>query len=85
MKTEKKVFNKKRKIKAKQKQKRKQKRKWKSKIKTNTKMRIKMKSFCVFLSSMWPRGVIDGQVSLTWPRSAMAFSFVNFALSLAVS
>ena len=41
--------------------------------------------FLRFLSSMWPRGVIDGQVSLTWPRSAMAFSFVNFALSLAVS
>ena len=36
------------------------------------------KTFCIFVNSMWPRGAIDGQLSLTWPRRAIAFSFANF-------
>ena len=43
------------------------------------------KSFCIFVNSMWPSGAIDGQLSLTWPRSAVAFSFANFPCDLAVS
>ena len=31
------------------------------------------KSFCIFVNSTWPRGVIDGQLSLDWLRSAIAF------------
>ena len=31
------------------------------------------KSFCSFVNSTWPTGAIDGQLSLDWPRSAMAF------------
>ena len=31
------------------------------------------KSFCIFVNSTWPRGAIDGQMSLDWPRSAIAF------------
>ena len=31
------------------------------------------KNFCIFVNSTWPRGVIDGQLSLDWPRSAIAF------------
>ena len=31
------------------------------------------KSFCIFINSTWPRGAIDGQMSLGWPRSAIAF------------
>ena len=31
------------------------------------------KSFCIFVNSKWPRGAIDGQLSLDWPRSAIAF------------
>ena len=27
----------------------------------------------VFVNSMWPRGAIDSQMSLNWPRSAIAF------------
>ena len=42
------------------------------------------KSFCIFVNSTWPRGAIDGQLSLTWPRSAIAFSFANFPRGLAV-
>ena len=42
------------------------------------------KSFCVFVNSTWLRGPIDGQPSLTWPRTAIAFSFANFASGLAV-
>ena len=30
------------------------------------------KSFCIFVNSTWPRGAIDGQLSLDWPRSAIA-------------
>ena len=30
------------------------------------------KSFCIFVNSMWPRGAIDGQLSLDWPRSVIA-------------
>ena len=30
------------------------------------------KSFCIFVNSTWSRGVIDGQLSLDWPRSAIA-------------
>ena len=56
----------------------------KNKMRTKTKIRIKMKSFCVFVNSMWSRGVIDGQLSLTWPRSAIVFSFANFTRGLAV-
>ena len=31
------------------------------------------KSFCIFVNSMWPSGAIDGQLSLDWPKSAIAF------------
>ena len=31
------------------------------------------KSFCIFVNSTWPRGVIDGQLSLDWLSSAIAF------------
>ena len=31
------------------------------------------KSFCIFVNSTWPRGAIDRQMSLDWPRSAIAF------------
>ena len=31
------------------------------------------KSFCIFVNSTWPAGAIDGQMSLDWPRSAIAF------------
>ena len=30
------------------------------------------KSFCIFVNSTWPRGAIDGQLSLDWPRSVIA-------------
>ena len=30
------------------------------------------KIFCTFVNSTWPRGAIDGQLSLDWPRSAIA-------------
>ena len=32
-----------------------------------------LKSFCIFVNSTWPRGATDGQLSLDWPRSAIAF------------
>ena len=56
--------------------------KMKNKMKTKTKMRIK--SFCVFVNSTLPRYALDGQLSLTWPGSAIVFLFVNFARGLAV-
>ena len=59
----------------------------KTKIKNKmkiTKTRIKMKSFCVFVNFTRPRGATDGQLSLTCPRSAITFSFANFAHGLAV-
>ena len=31
------------------------------------------KSFCIFVNATWPRGAIDGQMSLDWSRSAIAF------------
>ena len=31
------------------------------------------RSVCIFVNSRWPRGAIDGQLSLHWPRSAIAF------------
>ena len=31
------------------------------------------KSFCIFVNSTWPRGAIDDELSLDWPRSAIAF------------
>ena len=31
------------------------------------------KSFCIFVNSTWRRGAIDGQLSLDWPRSSIAF------------
>ena len=31
------------------------------------------KGFSIFVNSTWPRGAIDGQLSLDWPRSAIAF------------
>ena len=43
------------------------------------------KSFCIFVNSTWPSSTIDGQLSLTWPRSAIAFSFANFPRGLVVS
>ena len=42
------------------------------------------KSFCIFVKSTWPRGAIDGQLSLTWLRSAIAFSFAKFSRGLVV-
>ena len=42
------------------------------------------KNSCSFVNSTWPRGAIDSQLSLDCPRSAIAFSFANFALGLAV-
>ena len=42
------------------------------------------KSFCIIVNSTWPRGAIDGQLSLTCPRSVIAFSFANFPRGLAV-
>ena len=43
-----------------------------------------LKSFCIFINSTWPRGGINGQPSLTWPRSTIAFSFANFPHGLAM-
>ena len=43
------------------------------------------KSFCIFVNSTWSRGAIDGKLFLTLPRSAIAFSFANFAQGLAVT
>ena len=37
------------------------------------KMRIKIKCFWIFVNSTYPRGAIDGQLSLTCPRSAISF------------
>ena len=31
------------------------------------------KSFCIFVNSTWPGGAIGGQLSLDWPRNAIAF------------
>ena len=42
------------------------------------------KSICIFVKSTWPRGATDGQLSLTWPRSATAFSSANFPRGLVV-
>ena len=42
------------------------------------------KSLCIFANSTWPRGAIDSQLSLNWPRSVVAFSFANFARGLPV-
>ena len=41
------------------------------------------KSVYIFVSSMWPRGTIDSQLSLTLPRSAIAFLFAIFSHGLA--
>ena len=38
----------------------------------------------VFVNSTWPRSAMDGQLSLTWPRSATVFSLANFTRGLAV-
>ena len=32
-----------------------------------------LKVFCIFVNSTRPRGAIDGQLSLYWPRSAISF------------
>ena len=44
-------------------------------MKTKKKLRTKM---------TWPRDAIDGQVTLTWTRSAITFSFANLSRGLAV-
>ena len=31
------------------------------------------KSFCIFVNSTWSSGAIDSQLSLDWPKSAIAF------------
>ena len=31
------------------------------------------KSICIFANSTWPRSATSGQLSLDWPRIAMAF------------
>ena len=46
--------------------------------------RLAKKCHSIFVNSMRPRGAIDDQLFLTWPRNAIAFSFANFACSLAV-
>ena len=61
--------------------------KMENKMKTKTKMKMNfrfcfhfrfgfcfcfLKVFCIFVNSTWSRGVIDGQLSLDWPRSAIA-------------
>ena len=38
------------------------------------------KSCCIFVNSTWPRGAIDGQLSLDWSRSSIAHG--NMAPSL---
>ena len=53
-------------------------------MKTKTKMKLKMDfcfcfqfvfhiRFCIFVNSTWPRAALDGQLSLDWPRSGIAF------------
>ena len=49
----------------------------KNKRKAITKTKTKMKN-------KWPREAIDGQLSVTWPRTVIAFCFVHFASGLAV-
>ena len=48
------------------------------------KTKMQTKSFCIFANSMWPRGAIDSDLSLTWHRRAIAFSFANFPRGLAM-
>ena len=43
-----------------------------------------LKVFAFFVNSTWPRGATDGQLSLDWPRTAIAFSFANFPRGLVV-
>ena len=40
------------------------------------------KSFCIFVNSTWPRGAIDGQLSLDWPISAIAFLLNSHGLEV---
>ena len=63
--------------------------KMKNKMKTKTKMKMKFsfwflfllfKSFCIFVNSTWPRGAIDGQLSLDWPRSTIALLLNKYGL-----
>ena len=69
--------------------------KMKNKMKTKTKMKNKnenknqneflfllFKSFCIFVHSSLPSGAIEDQLSLDWPRSAIAFLSRNMATSL---
>ena len=52
----------------------------KRKTKTKDKMKTKMKmTFILLFFSVQSRGAIDGQMSFTWPRSVIEFSFANFA------
>ena len=70
------------KMKAKMKMKNKMKTKTKMKMKMNFRfcfsfsfwfLFLLFKSFCIFVNSTWPRGAIDGQLSLGWPKSVIAF------------
>ena len=45
---------------------------------------LKVFAFLLTFLFMCPRGAIDGQLSLTWPRSDIAFSFASFPCGLAV-
>ena len=56
-------------------------------MKTKMKMRknVYLYIFWGFLNSIWPIDAIDGQLSLTWPRSARACYLTNLVHGLAVS
>ena len=34
------------------------------------------------MKNKWPRGAIDGQLSVTWPRTVIAFWFVHFVSTI---
>ena len=40
------------------------------------------KSVCIFVNSSWSRGAIDGQLSLHWSRSAIAFLLTLLGLEV---
>ena len=56
----------------------------KSNIKIKTKTKTKLKITYFLFSPSWLRGVIAGQYFLLWPRSTIAFWFVEFTSIAAV-
>ena len=38
-----------------------------------------LKSFCIFVNSTWPRGGINDQLSLTWPRRTNSIFICEFS------